>query len=252
MANDPEIKVKTLKKAIDVLNCFLIKQPLGVTEISEMLGLYKSNVHNILSTFAATGYLTKDEISEKYYLGEKIIFLSRAIGDRYNLRNIAREQMDVIAKESEEKVYLTVPIDRNTYYLDVVFPPGSVPHFSNILKYTEPMHCTSAGKAILAFSSQKFIDDYLSQPLVSLTEHTITDPEVLKQELKTIKERGYSTDDMEAEFGIRCVGAPIMSSDREVIGAISISGVSSHFTEDRIEFFASVLKKNIRIMEKFL
>lgn len=53
MANDPEINVKTLKKAIDVLNCFLIKQPLGVTEISEMLGLYKSNVHNILSTFAA-------------------------------------------------------------------------------------------------------------------------------------------------------------------------------------------------------
>lgn len=75
-----KLRLKLWKKAIDVLNCFLIKQPLGVTEISEMLGLYKSNVHNILSTFAATGYLTKDEISEKYYLGEKIIFLSRAIG----------------------------------------------------------------------------------------------------------------------------------------------------------------------------
>ena len=34
---EPEIKVKSVKKALDVLNCFIKKQPLGVTEISEMV-----------------------------------------------------------------------------------------------------------------------------------------------------------------------------------------------------------------------
>ena len=38
-----EIKVKSLKKALDVLNCFLVKPTWGVTEISDRLGLYKSN-----------------------------------------------------------------------------------------------------------------------------------------------------------------------------------------------------------------
>ena len=53
MENNGEIKVKSLQKALEILNCFAVKQPLGVTEISEKLGLYKSNVHNILVTFTA-------------------------------------------------------------------------------------------------------------------------------------------------------------------------------------------------------
>ena len=48
MNDTAEVKVKSLKKGLEVLNCFTEKQPLGVTEISEKLGLYKSNVHNIL------------------------------------------------------------------------------------------------------------------------------------------------------------------------------------------------------------
>ena len=60
MENNGEIKVKSLQKALEILNCFAVKQPLGVTEISEKLGLYKSNVHNILVTFTAMEYLVQD------------------------------------------------------------------------------------------------------------------------------------------------------------------------------------------------
>ena len=61
MGREGEVKVKSLQKAMEVLECFIQKQPLGVTEISEKLGLYKSNVHNILMTFTALGYLTQDD-----------------------------------------------------------------------------------------------------------------------------------------------------------------------------------------------
>ena len=57
-----EVKVKSLQKALDVLGCFVEKQPLGVTEISEKLGLYKSNVHNILMTFKAMDISSKTRI----------------------------------------------------------------------------------------------------------------------------------------------------------------------------------------------
>ena len=62
-----KIKSKTLKKAIDILNCFNEKQPLGVTEISNKLGLYKSNVYDLLTTFTAMGYLEQDPETGKYY-----------------------------------------------------------------------------------------------------------------------------------------------------------------------------------------
>ena len=63
---EPEIKVKSVKKALDVLNCFIKKQPLGVTEISEMLGLYKSNVYDILTTLTAMEYLTQVKIGRAH------------------------------------------------------------------------------------------------------------------------------------------------------------------------------------------
>ena len=56
-----EIKVKSLHKALEILNCFVGKDSLGVTEISERFGLCKSNVHNILYTFRQMGYLEQNE-----------------------------------------------------------------------------------------------------------------------------------------------------------------------------------------------
>lgn len=40
-----------------------------MTEISEQLDLNKSNVHNILTTFKAMGYLDQDDESGRYKLG---------------------------------------------------------------------------------------------------------------------------------------------------------------------------------------
>ena len=79
--NEKEIKVKSLQKALDILNCFTKKSSWGVTELSEYLDLNKSNVHSILSTFAAMEYLRQDEETGKYRLGMAIYTLCHALGD---------------------------------------------------------------------------------------------------------------------------------------------------------------------------
>ena len=87
MAQD-EIKVKSLKKALDVLNCFLVKPTWGVTEISDRLGLYKSNVYDILTTLKAMDYLEKDEETERYKLGMQVFALSRAMEETFSIINL--------------------------------------------------------------------------------------------------------------------------------------------------------------------
>ena len=88
MENNGEIKVKSLQKALEILNCFAVKQPLGVTEISEKLGLYKSNVHNILVTFTAMEYLVQDPESGKFRLGPEVMMLSRAFRENLDITKI--------------------------------------------------------------------------------------------------------------------------------------------------------------------
>ena len=110
MANNKgEIKVKSLHKALMVLDCFAEKQPLSITEISEKLGLYKSNVYDILSTLCAMGYLDRSTESSKFYLGKKIVVLGRMASDRYSFKNIASPYLHQLANEVGEIAYLTVP-----------------------------------------------------------------------------------------------------------------------------------------------
>ena len=104
-----EIKIKSLQKALQVLECFVEKQPRGVTEISEKMGLYKSNVHNILSTFKAMDYLEQDPDSGKFRLGTAVFSLSRALRENLDISRIAVPFMRRIAEEVGEVVYLTIP-----------------------------------------------------------------------------------------------------------------------------------------------
>src|SRR5690606_14981704 len=49
------------------------------------------------------------------------------------------------------------------------------------------LHATGLGKAILAFSSGDVVEEVLSQPLEAVTPRTITDPNILRRELQTIR-----------------------------------------------------------------
>ncbi len=250
-----EVKIKSLKKMMDVLNCFVEKQPLGVTEISEALGLYKSNVHNILNTMVAMDYLEQDKLTGKYYLGLSVLKLSRAVGNRFSFHAPALKHMQVISDEVNEIVYLGVPMKRKVYYLDAIIPSNAVvkgkPSHSitNFRDSVETMHCTAGGKAMLAYMPEEEREEYLSQPLEKQTEYSITDPDALRLELQAIRDRGYSIDNEEVELGTCCVAVPIRARDGSILGAMSISGRSERMTPDKYPKYAKILKAHVYDIE---
>lgn len=252
MSANGEIKVKSLQKALEVLNCFTYKQQLGVTEISEMLELYKSNVHNILNTYTAMGYLEQDAESGKYKLGIKIFELSRALGDRFEISKIAAPYMQQIANQTGDNVYLAVLHADEVLYLEAMYPESATHLMRSILGDRAELYCTGLGKAMLAQMPDAYIQKYLDRTFKSFTEQTITHPELLMEELKKTKMRGYAIDNMEHEFGIKCVALPIFDRQHQVVGAMSVSGNSLNFTEERITEIAELIKKYVIRVEQRL
>ena len=61
------------------------------------------------------------------------------------------------------------------------------------------------------------------EKLQAKTINTITVPQALKAELKTIRENGYAVDKEELIQGINCLAAPIRNNENKVVAAISIS-----------------------------
>lgn len=247
---EAEVKVKSLQKALEILNCFIKKPRLGVTEISEMLDLNKSNVHNILSTFKAMNYLEQDEESGKYYLGIGIFELCQSAGDRFSIRNIVMPFMQEIADTTGEMVYLAVPHEDEVIYLEALYPVDSFNLMRVILGERARMFCTGIGKAILANLPADVQEDYISRELPAYTANTITDKETLRRELCITRERGFAIDNMEHEFGVMCVAMPVINRRGVVEGAVSVSGPSLRFSPERVEEIAAVMKVYVKKMQE--
>lgn len=243
--------VKTLLKSLSILECFTEKtSELGITEISEMLGLYKSNVFNILTTFEEAGYVEKNLENNKYRLGTKILELAYTISSNIDFRRIILPYLQKIAEQSNETAYLGMPYKNEVLYLDMIIPKNTLPTKS-ILGDTAPLYCTAIGKAMMAYYPEDRIMEVISEGLVPVTNNTIIEKDKLLEELKRIVSKGYAVDNMENEYGIKCVGKPIFSRKGQVIAGVSISGPSLRFSNQNIELFADILDKNVKqIMER--
>jgi DNA-binding IclR family transcriptional regulator len=98
-----------------------------------------------------------------------------------------------------------------------------------------PAYCTAAGKVQFAYMTEEELDNYLPRELKRFTPNTVVDRDELKKQLRQIAEQGYALDNEELDVGVRCVGAPIRDYTRRIIGAVSISGPSMRFSEERVD-----------------
>lgn len=244
-----EIKVKSLYKALRVLDCFTVNQPeLGITEISGMLGLYKSNVHNIVDTFVKAGYLEQNPENEKYKLGMKILELGHVISSNMNLRKMILPYMQELADLTGETVYLGIPNEGEVIYLESSSPKHQLSTRS-MLGVKAPLYCTGIGKAMLSFLPEETVRSIIAKGLKKFTDHTITEPDRLLKEIAEIRARGYSIDNMEHEFGIKCVGMPILNKKKQVVAGISMSGPSLRYDDDKIKEYAARLQEIVHALE---
>lgn len=238
---NPDIKVKSLVKAVKVLECFSSNKPsLGISEISEMTGYNKATVYNIASTFTALGYLTQDQTTQRYHLGLKFLHFSYIINSNITLSTVMEPYLQKIADVTQETVFLGIPYEDKVLYLDTRTPNNQFRR--PILGEKASMYCTGLGKCLLAFTAPDK-RPFLPDNLPAFTVNTITTKTKLSEELEKIKERGYAIDNMEHEFGISCVAVPLFGQSHEIIGAISVSGPSLRFDEKAVESIYSSLKQ---------
>lgn len=251
--NVPEdVKVKSLYKAVRLLFYFTEEdRELGITELAQKSGLLKSSIYNMLSTYEACGLVKRNPTTNKYCLGVRVLELSNQFYRNNDIRQIVRPHMNEIANLTGEIVYLAVLNGTEVIYLDGAFPDYSTGG-RNMTGLKAPLYCTGIGKALLAYAGPERVDEVISEGLYSFTKDTITDGENLRKELELVRERGYSVDNMEHEYGIKCVAIPIRNGEDRVVAACSVTGPSPRFTEKRITELAEILKKHAEVLKNRL
>jgi len=220
-----------LQQALRVLVYMGERAPeVGVNELAVDLGLSKTTVHWLLNTIERFDLIERDAQSERYRLGLKLQQLgSRAVASR-TLRTEAHRFLVEMSRRSRETVSLETPAPGGAICLDRLDSPHTVISFCTPVGSLFPAHCTAAGKAILAYLAESEIEEVVRRTgLRQYTPFTITRPAFLKENLRLIRQRGYSVDHQELERGLSGVAAPVLCAHKCVIAAVGIAGPTGRF-----------------------
>ena len=244
MEAQKEPKVKSLAKSLKILSCFTIEKPeLGVTELAEQMGVTKSNIHNILSTFTDMGYLNRLP-DGRYTLGLKILEYAFIINQHLGYPNAVYDILVDTAKQTGEIVYFGLPYGYNVLYLYVAHPTdrlGVLP-YRDILGETSPMYCTGIGKAILAHMPESEWEEHIPKERKRFQPNTITDLDAIMEELHCTRKRGYAIDNSERDSNVRCVGVPVYNNAGRLVAGISTSGPAITMTDEKLLRCAGILQ----------
>lgn len=242
--------VKSLVRALQVLECFSVEQPeLGPSEIARILNMQKSTVYNILSTYQSCGYLQKNQQTGKYSLGLKVLHLGYIVNSHQGLRDIFLPYLNRIAQETHEICYFGILNDDEVLYIEAAYPSGQQAT-RNILGERAPLYCTGLGKAMLAFMDEADRERVLAKPMHNFTECTLSDPVVLRNNLEEVRSNGYAVDNMEHEFGVRCVAVPIFNSTGKIFASVSVSGPSPRFDPETLIRDAQIISTTLKPVQR--
>ena len=193
---------------------------LGVSELADRLGLARPTVHGLLQTLQSHGFVEQDAYSDKYQLGPGLLQLGYSYLDLNELRSRSISHAEVLAKRTAGAVRVGVMHGSSVVVVHHVFRPDAT---FGVLEVglQLPLHASSLGKAVLAFSSQQVIDDLFAEPLPRLTKQTLNEVE-LRHELAVVRDSGFATERDEAVLGESSAAAPIFDHGGQAVGAIGV------------------------------
>jgi DNA-binding IclR family transcriptional regulator len=225
----------TAFKALRVLEVVAeASQPISLTEVADRVDADKSTAYRMLTTLIDAGYVVRDETSKRYRLSYKVVSLSRNLMAENEICQLSHQILERVSSVTRETVHLCVLDGHQTVLVQKVKGTQLVAVDFQIGDRSL-LHCTSIGKAVLAFQDTRFIEEVIAAGLPKLTSRTISDPASLRKELHRVRSQGYAIDDREFSDSMRCIAAPLFERDGRVREGISISGPESRFTLDKLE-----------------
>jgi len=228
---DQHRTIRSVEIAFSIIDVLQERETVGVTELAEELDHSKSTVHSHLRTLEDQEVIVRE--NGGYRLSLRILDMARHVREQVGNYDVIREEVEKLADETGEIAQFGVEEYEQVTYFYKATGAQSVETASRVGKQ-QPMHSTALGKTILAYRPADRVEETVAGlEFTERTPYTITDPEAFHAELETIRERGYGIDDEENIEGLRCIAAPVRTDER-VLGAISISGPSSRFTEERL------------------
>lgn len=245
-------KVKSLQKAIDILDeLSCARNGLTLSEISKRCGYPKSTVHALASTMRDRG-LIRQLPDGSYALGIRLFEYGSAVSRAFDISDLARPYLESLSSLTGANSVITMLDGDSAVSLDYAVSPSGVQIMPE-LGVRLPLHCTSQGKLMLAFSPHnKVMSIYKKREMKQYTPHTVSDVESLAKILADIRGLGYAIEDGEYKVGLRSVSAPVFDNSGTLRYALTTIGFFRRVSSDEFRYAIEATVRQARMLSTAL
>lgn len=215
----------------------------SLTEIAAATNFPTTVCHRMLATLEHECLVDRDRESGRYRLGFGLISLAHKTLRKHPIGMRTEHLLVEAARMMDDVALLMVPQGPNALCVDRKENNSQIISMGTQIGSLQPLHCGGGPFALLAFSSDAFIRDYLSRKLDQRTSKTITDPKKVWIRIQEARERGYTVGDEDLYEHVVGVGVPIYDEAGTLTGSVSLSGVKPRYTAKKIREAADCLKR---------
>lgn len=241
----------TITKALNLLGYFSVTRPeIGLSEFRKLTGQDKATVYRHLCELESNGFLGQDLQTKLYHLGPAILRLANVREKTFPAREAVAPIVNAISDSLGELVHVSLIQGTKLsplYHADT--------HIRGTRVYFDegemlPLHATASGLAMLAFSPDTLLETILSAPVEKYTEHTILDPNTLRNAVIETRERGYSMSDESFERDVCSMATPIYDKDQRAFGTLAVALPAGRATDEKRAQIAAALTQGAADVSK--
>ncbi|QCB96280.1 IclR family transcriptional regulator [Arthrobacter sp. PAMC25564] len=232
-------------RTLDILELFLdLDSPLTAPDVVRLTGVPRTTAHELLATLVSRDYLQKDEASNTFRLGVRLLQLGNAYSARFDMLAAANDAARELSSLSGETVSVALREGADVFYLAKVESRDKLRLPSSIGQRL-PAHVTGLGKALLAYASPTAVRELYPHPdeLPAMTGHSIRTLTGLQEELERVRARGVAFEREESTPDVYCAAAPVRDGSGAVVAAISVSVSAAHWHQRPEEYWAELVQQ---------
>src|SRR3954462_11286018 len=205
-----------------------------LSDLAVRTGLSTSTVHRLLATLEKRRFVQFDRSESKWHIGARSFSVGATFARRRNFAAQAMPYLRKLRDQTRETANLAVVDDESIIVLTRAESREIMRSLTKVGGRVA-MVASGVGKAVLATYADEDVNAIIRHHgMPRLTEKSIVRPSDLFRELAAIRKQGFAVDDEEAEMGLRCVAAVVHNALAEPQAAISVSGMTSRVTVERV------------------
>lgn len=238
---DPEHPGKfssSLVAGLGMFTCFTAEHPVrGIADMAAELDLGRSTTHRYATTLVTLGYLEQGT-SRKYRLSSRVSDVGLTLLDSMVVRRVAREHLRKLKDQTGRTANLRILGGTEVAYIDRWQGSRQGQYAVDVgigLGTRLPVHCSAAGKALLARLSEAEQRDLIVK--LSMTKRspkTIATKTALRAELERIVAEGVAVEDEELLAGRRALAAVVVDAEGTAIAAVELAVPANAYARERL------------------